>query len=414
MLDQAATQLEPKMVPIESIRFVKELYPRLKPHDEVIQRYRNAIDNLPPIMVARDGILVDGYHRWQAHVREERQTIETVNLGNLADVEIWRASIEANSIHGEQLSVAEKKKEAIKGWGIQAHLSIAERIADLAKLFGVSRDAVERWTKDARAEEKRAVQDRAYDLWLDCYSQRDIAEIIGREYPAFAGTDHKAIGRWVDGAFSASAANAPPDSRQHFDIWQFATADQDAGSQSYFGAMPPQVVENLLWFFTEPGDIVVDPFAGSGTTVDVAKAMGRRVWASDIRGNHYSPHLPIHKHDITTGWPDAAPGKADLVFLDPPYWKQASGRYSAEPNELAEWTCVHTLNLPGGNSPPSNARFKRRALRRLVPISVHRHSTSPNSSRSTPRHNGCGSHSSARCCGPMRGSVHSSAADRSW
>src|SRR6516165_3336287 len=291
---------------------------------------------------------------------------------------------------------------------------IAERIADLAKLFGVSRDAVERWTKDARAEEKRAVQDRAYDLWLDCYSQRDIAEIVGREYPAFEGTDHETVGRWVRGAKSADAENAPPDSRQHFDIWQFATADQDDDSQSYFGAMPPQVMENLLWFFTEPGDIVVDPFAGSGTTVDVAKAMGRRVWASDIRGNHYSPHLPIHKHDITTGWPDAAPGKADLVFLDPPYWKQASGRYSAEPNELAEWTCVHTLNLPGGNSPPSNARFKRRALRRLVPISIHRHSTSPNSSRSTPRHNGCGSHSSARCCGPMRGSVHSSAADRSW
>src|SRR6516162_1293745 len=213
---------------------------------------------------------------------------------------------------------------------------IAERIADLAKLFGVSRDAVERWTKDARAEEKRAVHDRAYDLWLDCYSQRDIAEIVGREYPAFEGTDHETVGRWVRGAKSADAENAPPDSRQHFDIWQFATADQDAGSQSYFGAMPPQVMENLLWFFTEPGDIVVDPFAGSGTTVDVAKAMGRRVWASDIRGNHYSPHLPIHKHDITTGWPDAAPGKADLVFLDPPYWKQASGRYSAEPNELAE------------------------------------------------------------------------------
>src|SRR6516162_1036441 len=129
---------------------------------------------------------------------------------------------------------------------------IAERIADLAKLFGVSRDAVERWTKDARAEEKRAVQDRAYDLWLDCYSQRDIAEIVGREYPAFEGTDHETVGRWVRGAKSADAENAPPDSRQHFDIWQFATADQDAGSQSYFGTMPPQVMENLLWFFTEP------------------------------------------------------------------------------------------------------------------------------------------------------------------
>jgi len=215
MLDQAATQLEPKMVPIESIRFVKELYPRLKPHDEVIQRYRNAIDNLPPIMVARDGVLVDGYHRWQAHVREERQTIETVNLGNLADVEIWRASIEANSIHGEQLSVAEKKKEAIKGWGMQAHLPIVERIADLAKLFGVSRRAVELWTKDARAEEKCAVQDRAYDLWLDCHSQRDIAEIIGKEYPAFDGIDEETTRRWVNSTKSKDFENVEaPDSRQ--------------------------------------------------------------------------------------------------------------------------------------------------------------------------------------------------------
>ena len=95
---------------------------------------------------------------------------------------------------------------------------IAERIADLAKLFGVSRDAVERWTKDARAEEKRAVQDRAYDLWLDCYSQRDIAEIVGREYPAFAGITQPGIKKWVDN-FSASAdLLSPPDSRQHFDI----------------------------------------------------------------------------------------------------------------------------------------------------------------------------------------------------
>lgn len=52
------------------IRFVKELYPRLKPHDDVVERYRDALGNLPPIVVARDGVLVDGYHRWQAHVRE--------------------------------------------------------------------------------------------------------------------------------------------------------------------------------------------------------------------------------------------------------------------------------------------------------------------------------------------------------
>jgi hypothetical protein len=32
---------------------------------------------------------------------------------------------------------------------------------------------------------KDAAQDRAYDLWLDCFSQRDIAESIGKEFPAF-------------------------------------------------------------------------------------------------------------------------------------------------------------------------------------------------------------------------------------
>ena len=78
--------------------------------------------------------------------------------------------------------------------------------------------------------------------------------------------------------FAANAENSEaPTSRQHFDIWQFATSDKTAGAQSYFGAVPPQVIENLLWFFTEHGDTVVDLFAGSGTTVDVAKAMGRRV-----------------------------------------------------------------------------------------------------------------------------------------
>jgi hypothetical protein len=67
-------------------------------------------------------------------------------------------------------------------------------------------------------------------------------------------------------ASTSTSGNSPP--------------DKDAGSQSYFGAVPPQVLENLLWFYTEPGDTVVDLFAGSGTTIDVAKAMGRRVWAS--------------------------------------------------------------------------------------------------------------------------------------
>jgi hypothetical protein len=319
---------------VNDVRFVKELYPRLKPHDDVVERYRDALENLPPIVVARDGVLVDGYHRWQAHVREGAETIAAIDLGNLTDAEIVRESIKRNATHGQQLTRQDKQRMAARMWDTFRNndLPMAERVKDIAELLAVSERSVQSWTKDARKAEKQQQQDKALDLWLDCNS---LSEIAG----AVLGDADKTstIDGWVSEKRKSADFGSAPESRQHFDIWQFATTDREAGGQqSYFGAVPPQVMENLLWFYTEPGDIVVDLFAGSGTTIDVAKGMGRRVWASDIRGNHYSPHLPIHAHDATTGWPEDAPRKADLIFLDPPYWKQASGKYSSEPGELAE------------------------------------------------------------------------------
>lgn len=315
-------------IPTDSVRFVKELYPRLKPHDDVIERYRVALDHLPPITIARGGVLVDGYHRWQAHVREGAETIQAEDLGDLSDAEIFNESIRRNATHGQQLSRKEKESLAGKLWQTLSHLDKMEREAEIADILAASASKVREWTKDARKAEQAALEARVVDAWLNIEgSDRSIAERFGVSHPTVAD--------WA-GRYCQTWQNLPPESRQDFDVWSFQTADKEDGQQSYFGAVPPQVMENLLWFFTDPGQTVVDLFAGSGTTVDVAKRMGRRVWAADIRGNHYSPYLPIHEHDATTGWPDAAPHKADLVFLDPPYWQQAAGRYSAEPNELAE------------------------------------------------------------------------------
>jgi hypothetical protein len=51
---------------------------------------------------------------------------------------------------------------------------------------------------------------------LDCYSQRDIAEIIGREYPAFEGTTQHAVHKWLETKTASADLVSPPDSRQHF------------------------------------------------------------------------------------------------------------------------------------------------------------------------------------------------------
>jgi hypothetical protein len=301
----------------EAVRFVKELYPRLDPDDAAIERYRAALDRLPPITVARDGLLVDGYHRWQAHRREGSLEVEIENLGNLTDLEIRKESLRRNSSHGRQLETKDKRKQA----GEMYLLGVDE--SELRDLLSITASTLETYLRDAKREEKQRQQERAWDLWLDCLSERQIAERIG--------VVQKTINNWVSNYRTDPRFTQPPESRQHFDVWQFGT---DGGDSSYFGRMPPQVVENLLWLWTEPGQIVVDPFAGSGTTIRVCKQVGRRVWASDRRGAFWDETLPIHTHDITTGWPAGAPAKADLIILDPPYWQQAKGRYSDDPADL--------------------------------------------------------------------------------
>ena len=327
-------------IPIQSIRFVKELYPRIKPNDEAIERYRDALDKLPPIVIARNGVLVDGYHRWQAHVREGSEQIQAEDLGNLSDAEIMREAITRNASHGQQLSRQDKAREAGRLWKAFENLEPAEREKDIADLLAVSASTVQRATKDARKEEKQAMQEKVWQLHLSCLNQRQITDATGVPVQTLNGWLSEKSQLTIFGQPPSATTANPWGSIQHFDVWSFASNDREGGGQqSYFGACPPQIMENLLWLYTEPGkSVVVDLFAGSGTTLEVSHRMGRRCWVSDIRGNHYSPHLDIHQHDATTGWPADAPAKADLLFLDPPYWKQAAGRYSSEPGELAEMT----------------------------------------------------------------------------
>lgn len=47
-------------------------------------------------------------------------------------------------------------------------------------------------------------------------------------------------------------------------------------------ASPSAVVRRMVRLYSRPGDLVVDPFAGSGTTLRVARALGRRAMGWDI------------------------------------------------------------------------------------------------------------------------------------
>lgn len=62
-------------------------------------------------------------------------------------------------------------------------------------------------------------------------------------------------------------------------IWSFATAPRNG---SHPAPYPAELVRRCLWLSTWPGDVVLDPFCGSGTTCRVAEQMGRRSVGFDL------------------------------------------------------------------------------------------------------------------------------------
>lgn len=95
------------------------------------------------------------------------------------------------------------------------------------------------------------------------------------------------------------------------------------GDPRFEGRTPAWVIWNLLERYTRPGDLVVDPFCGGGTTLDVARDLERRALGYD---------LAPARADVFRADARALPledGKADFVFMDPPYSTHV--HYSDEP-----------------------------------------------------------------------------------
>jgi site-specific DNA-methyltransferase (adenine-specific) len=50
---------------------------------------------------------------------------------------------------------------------------------------------------------------------------------------------------------------------------------------------PIQLLQNLIEIFTDPGDVVIDPVAGSGSTLLAAAQTGRKAYGFEIKKNFY-------------------------------------------------------------------------------------------------------------------------------
>jgi site-specific DNA-methyltransferase (cytosine-N4-specific) len=68
-------------------------------------------------------------------------------------------------------------------------------------------------------------------------------------------------------------------------VWTISTKPYKG---AHFATFPPELVEPCVLAGSRPGDLVFDPFLGSGTTVMVAARHGRR-WVGCELNEEYGP-----------------------------------------------------------------------------------------------------------------------------
>ena len=73
--------------------------------------------------------------------------------------------------------------------------------------------------------------------------------------------------------------------RNRRSVWSVNTAPYGG---AHFATFPPALIEPCILAGSRPGDVVLDPFMGSGTTAQVAQALGRQ-WIGCELNTEYAP-----------------------------------------------------------------------------------------------------------------------------
>lgn len=371
--DTSESKESPFSIELSVLERDKDIYPRQQLSHKTIENYAEALRAgaaFPPIEIQRiqdNGagrvIVLDGWHRLAAHEQVERETIrarywreEILNKEEDFE-ELLKASVKFNLTHGDRLTESDFETVALKILDRRSVDEVRGLKTDLADYFAITPAAVSQWEEFSKEYNKKiASRDSLiYRLAQLGWTQQEIADVVGLSRQG-VGENAKKLSTKVSGIrhlyhdeqksvdeiaeferFDSVAVwsmtlegenditrfdrlgRSPP----IYDIWSFGARDKKYGQEAYkWGLITGQIVENLLYLYTDQGDLVLDPMAGGGTTNDVCVVFNRRCAAFDIE----PVRKDIRQHDITTG-PPPVKEPVQLAILEPPYYNMKQDAY---------------------------------------------------------------------------------------
>ncbi len=355
---------------IEKVIWEPSIYPREKWSTSTIEQYADVLragGKFPPIILeAGTNRLLDGKHRLEAHKLYAKQygerqeefsgfkeewpipssTIQA-EIHTIPDgipPKLYAASLSVQ--HGDRIKPAERKDLAREVYEENPDFILET----LAKYLSVSIGSSHNYVADILARRKEAQKMIALRLDLLGWTQQETADLIGMsqqrtaeillEFSDLKKTVKKLLADGLPHLDIAERHNMPLQlvwaidlegrtdkermarlniNIQPYDVWNFGKC-HDLFGDKHPGRIPGEIVAHALYFFTKPGDYIIDPMAGSGTTADVCLAFGRKCYAFDIDDRHERKDIIAHNVAVN-GWHERVK-KANLIFWDPPYFEK--------------------------------------------------------------------------------------------
>jgi len=187
-------------------------------------------------------------------------------------------NIKENAVHGERHTYVLELILAMRqrGWLWTEEFIWHKRNAYPGKWPNRFRDAWERLLQFNKQRQFRMFQD-AVRVPIGNWAQNRLRNLgkndVVRSSPATGSGMGRNISNWV------GKSEVYPSNVLHIAA--------ECGNRGHSAVFPESLPEWFIKLFTREKDLVLDPFMGSGTTVTVARRMGRRVVGVEIHDDYY-------------------------------------------------------------------------------------------------------------------------------